>query len=76
MSDRLRRQDLLRGIWKENPVLVQMLGMCPTLAVTNTVANGLAMGARDLFVLVRVERARLAGASGTSRTRSASRPTS
>ena len=32
-------EDLLRGIWKENPVLVQMLGLCPTLAVTNTVAN-------------------------------------
>ena len=27
---------LLRGVWRENPVLVQMLGLCSTLAVTNT----------------------------------------
>ncbi len=26
--------DLLRGVWRENPVLVQILGLCPTLAVT------------------------------------------
>jgi len=32
--------DVLRGLWKENPVLVQMLGLCPTLAVTNSVVNG------------------------------------
>jgi len=43
--------DLIRGIWKENPVLVQMLGLCPTLAVTNTVANGFVMGLAVLFVL-------------------------
>lgn len=44
--------DLLRGIWVENPVLVQMLGLCPTLAVTNSVANSLAMGVATLAVLV------------------------
>jgi electron transport complex protein RnfE len=44
-------EDVLRGIWKENPTLVQMLGMCPTLAVTNSVANSLAMGIATLFVL-------------------------
>lgn len=44
--------DLLRGVWVENPVLVQMLGLCPTLAVTNSVANSLAMGAATLAVLV------------------------
>lgn len=43
--------DFLRGLWKENPVLVQMLGMCPTLAVTNSVANAVAMGLATLFVL-------------------------
>ena len=32
-------QDFTRGIWKENPVLIQLLGLCPALAVTNTVAN-------------------------------------
>jgi len=45
-------QDLQRGIWGENPVLVQMLGLCPALAVTNTVANSLAMGMATFFVLV------------------------
>ncbi len=44
--------DLTRGIWRENPVLVQLLGLCPALAVTNTVANSLAMGLATAFVLV------------------------
>jgi len=46
------QEDLLRGIWKENPVLVQLLGLCPTLAVTNSVANGIAMGVATFFVLL------------------------
>jgi electron transport complex protein RnfE len=45
------QQDLLRGIWRENPVLIQMLGLCPALAVTNTVENSLAMGVATFFVL-------------------------
>ena len=45
------REDLLKGLWKENPTLVQLLGLCPTLAVTNSVANSLAMGVATLFVL-------------------------
>ncbi len=45
------QEDFLRGIWRENPVLVQMLGLCPALAVTNTVANSLAMGIATFFVL-------------------------
>ena len=44
--------DTWRGIAAENPVLVQMLGMCPTMAVTNSLANGIAMGIATLFVLV------------------------
>jgi len=44
--------DFARGIWRENPVLVQLLGLCPALAVTNTVANSLAMGLATFFVLV------------------------
>jgi len=44
-------QDFVRGIWKENPVLIQMLGLCPALAVTNTVKNALAMSAATFFVL-------------------------
>ena len=46
------RDDLVRGFWRENPVLVSMLGLCPTLAVTNTVANCIAMAAATVFVLV------------------------
>lgn len=46
------RQDLVRGIWNENPVIVQLLGLCPALAVTNTVANSLAMGLATFFVLL------------------------
>ena len=45
-------EDLLRCVWRENPTLVQLLGMCPTLAVTNSVANCLGMGAATMFVLV------------------------
>jgi electron transport complex protein RnfE len=45
-------EDLLRGIWKENPVLIQLLGLCPALAVTNTVENAIAMAAATFFVLV------------------------
>ena len=45
-------QDVWRGIGRENPVVVQMLGMCPTMAVTNLVANGLAMGLATTFVMV------------------------
>lgn len=53
MSSRTTAQeDFIRGIWKENPVLVQLLGLCPTLAVTNTVANSLAMGIATFFVLL------------------------
>jgi len=44
--------DVLRGLWKENPVLVQMLGLCPTLAVTNSVVNGLVMSLATAFVLI------------------------
>jgi electron transport complex protein RnfE len=45
-------QDLLRGIWRENPVLIQLLGLCPALAVTNSVANSVAMSAATMFVLL------------------------
>lgn len=40
------------GLWKQSPVFVQFLGMCPTLAITNSVRNALAMGLATTFVLV------------------------
>jgi electron transport complex protein RnfE len=43
---------LLKGLWRENPVFVQVLGMCPVLAVTNTVINSVVMGLATTFVLV------------------------
>lgn len=41
-----------RGLLEENPALRQMLGLCPTLAVTTAVTNGLGMGMATTFVLV------------------------
>ena len=41
-----------RGLLKENPALRQMLGLCPTLAVTTAVTNGLGMGMATTFVLI------------------------
>ena len=43
---------LYNGIWKENPIFVQMLGLCPTLAVTTSAMNGLGMGLSSTVVLV------------------------
>jgi electron transport complex protein RnfE len=40
------------GLWYENPGLVQLLGLCPLLAVTTTVANGLGLGIATLSVMV------------------------
>ena len=42
---------LLNGMYKENPTLVLMLGMCPTLAVTTSAVNGLGMGVSTMLVL-------------------------
>ncbi|UMB60151.1 electron transport complex subunit E [Lutibacter sp. A80] len=45
-------QNFLKGIVKENPVFVMLLGMCPTLGVTSSAFNGLGMGVATLFVLL------------------------
>lgn len=42
----------LEGLWRENPVFVMLLGMCPVLAVTNSVVNAIAMGVATTFVLL------------------------
>lgn len=51
-----RREELkelmLQGLWKNNPSLVQVLGLCPTLAVSSTFTNALGLGLATMAVLV------------------------
>lgn len=47
MGERIRD-----GLWRDNPALVQLLGLCPLLAVTGTLVNGLALGLATLLVLL------------------------
>lgn len=42
----------IEGLWKNNPALVQLLGLCPLLAVTATVINGLGLGLATTLVLI------------------------
>lgn len=45
-------RNFAKGFIKENPVFVLLLGLCPTLGVTSTAINGMAMGLATLFVLL------------------------
>jgi Na+-translocating ferredoxin:NAD+ oxidoreductase subunit E len=45
------RMTLIRGVWRDNPALVQLLGLCPLLAVTTTLVNGLTLGVATLAVV-------------------------
>ena len=47
--------DFKNGLWAENPIIRLVIGMCPTLAVTNSAENGLAMGLATSFVLIMSE---------------------
>ena len=51
MSEALRYISY-QGLWKNNPALVQLLGLCPLLGVTATVTNALGLGLATLFVLL------------------------
>lgn len=46
------KENFFKGIIRENPVFVIMLGLCPTLGVTSSAINGVGMGMATLFVLV------------------------
>ncbi|WP_297813455.1 electron transport complex subunit E [uncultured Methylophaga sp.] len=46
------KQIIQDGLWSNNPGLVQLLGLCPLLAVTNTVINGLGLGLATILTLV------------------------
>lgn len=43
--------ELLKGLWRDNPVFVRVLAMCPALAVSNSAVNALTMGLATTFVL-------------------------
>ena len=45
-------KEFIKGFWKENPVLVLVLGMCPMLATSSDAGKGLAMGLATTFVLM------------------------
>jgi len=53
MTDKLSYSAILKnGLWSNNTALVQLLGLCPLLAVTGTLINGLGLGIATTFVLV------------------------
>lgn len=49
MSD--YKEITINGLWKQNPGVVQLLGLCPTLAVTTTAVNGLSLGLATALVM-------------------------
>lgn len=51
MSDVNYKEIIEKGIWSNNPALVQVLGLCPLLAVSSTVVNALGLGLATLLVL-------------------------
>ncbi len=51
-QNKIDTDDFIKGLWRENPVFVQVLGMCPVLAVSNTATNAIAMGLATTFVLL------------------------
>ena len=51
-GDTPRFDNLTSGVWRENPVFITLLGLCPSLAVSNTAVDSLAMGLASAFVLL------------------------
>ena len=52
MNDPGFREIALQGLWKNNPGLVQLLGLCPLLGTSSSMVNALGLGLATLFVLV------------------------
>ena len=52
-SDVKSADEFIKGLWRENPVFIAVLGLCPAMTETNTLTNGIIMCAATLFVLVR-----------------------
>jgi len=51
MSVSIYKEIAINGLWKQNPGVVQLLGLCPTLAVTTTAVNGLSLGLATAVVM-------------------------
>ncbi len=51
-DDAITFDTFMEGVWRQNPVFVMVLGMCPTLAVTVSAVNAISMGLATAFVLV------------------------
>ena len=51
MADTSYRELSLNGLWKNNPAIVQLLGLCPLLAVTGSVVNAIGLGLATTCVL-------------------------
>lgn len=51
-KEKVPSAEFFKGLWRENPVFVAALGLCPALAVTNSLVNGVAMGGATCFVLL------------------------
>ena len=52
MADTSYSELSLNGLWKNNPAIVQLLGLCPLLAVTGSVVNAIGLGLATTLVLV------------------------
>ena len=52
MAETSYRELSINGVWKNNPAIVQLLGLCPLLAVTGSVVNAIGLGLATVFVLV------------------------
>ena len=52
MAETSYRDLSINGLWKNNPAIVQLLGLCPLLAVTGSVVNAIGLGLATIFVLV------------------------
>jgi Na+-translocating ferredoxin:NAD+ oxidoreductase subunit E len=52
MTPTATREIIVNGLWKQNPALVQLLGLCPLLAISNNVVNALSLGLATTLVMV------------------------
>ena len=52
MADKTYAEIARDGFWTNNPALVQILGLCPLLAVSSTVVNGLGLGLATMLTLI------------------------